>query len=88
MQSKISHIQFNVQAANLPFYKDLQKLPMWDDPFNKTLISQLPDVVAVGYPGPTTLWALEAWRTHTVVSRVSRACFIGASSSDLSSTIT
>ncbi|MCB1736457.1 MAG: VOC family protein [Gammaproteobacteria bacterium] len=23
MQSKISHIQFNVQAANLPFYKDL-----------------------------------------------------------------
>lgn len=23
MRSKISHIQFNVQAANLPFYKDL-----------------------------------------------------------------
>ena len=23
MQSKISHIQFNVRAANLPFYKDL-----------------------------------------------------------------
>jgi ABC-type glycerol-3-phosphate transport system substrate-binding protein len=45
---------------------------MWDDPFNKTLISQLPDVVAVGYPGPTTLWALEAWRTHTMAEMVNK----------------
>ncbi|MBK8836956.1 MAG: extracellular solute-binding protein [Anaerolineae bacterium] len=64
-----------VEAAGtnyMPFYKDLQKLPMWDDPFNKTLISQLPDVVAVGHPGPTTLWALESWRTHSMAEMVTK----------------
>jgi multiple sugar transport system substrate-binding protein len=64
-----------VEAAGtnyMPFYKDLQKLPMWDDPFNKTLIGQLPDVVAVGHPGPTTLWALEAWRTHTMAEMINK----------------
>lgn len=64
-----------VEAAGtnyMPFYKDLQKLPMWADEFNQTLISQLPDVVAVGYPGPTTLWALESWRTHTMAEMVNK----------------
>ena len=53
-------------------YKDLQKLPMWDDEYNKTLIGQLPDVVAIGYPGPTTLWALESWRTHMMAELVNK----------------
>lgn len=64
-----------VEAAGtnyMPFYKDLQKLPMWDDEYNKTLIGQLPDVVAIGYPGPTTLWALESWRTHMMAELVNK----------------
>lgn len=64
-----------VEAAGtnyMPFYKDLQKLPMWNDEYNQTLISQLPDVAPIGYPGPTTLWALEAWRTHSMAEMVNK----------------
>ena len=59
-------------ANYLSMYKDLAKRPMWEDPQNQLFISQLPDTHAVGYPGPTTEWALEAWRTHTMAELVSR----------------
>src|SRR5207302_7001807 len=64
-----------VEAAGtnyMPLYKDLAKKPMWQDPINQTLISELADNNAIGYPGPTTEWALEAWRTHTVTEMVDK----------------
>jgi hypothetical protein len=56
----------------MPLYKDLAKAPMWSDPINQTLLSELPDNNAIGYPGPTTEWALEAWRVHTITEMVNR----------------
>lgn len=64
-----------VEAAGtnyMPLYKDLAKAPMWSDPINQTLLSELPDNNAIGYPGPTTEWALEAWRVHTITEMVNR----------------
>jgi multiple sugar transport system substrate-binding protein len=64
-----------VEAAGtnyMPLYKDLAKAPMWQDPINQILLSELPENNAIGYPGPTTEWALEAWRTHTITEMVNR----------------
>ena len=64
-----------VEAAGtnyMPLYKDLAKKPMWQDPINQTLISELADNNAIGYPGSTTEWALEAWRTHTITEMVNK----------------
>jgi multiple sugar transport system substrate-binding protein len=64
-----------VEAAGtnyMPLYKDLAKRPMWQDPINQILIGQLADNNAIGYPGPTTEWALEAWRTHTITEMVNK----------------
>ncbi|MEP7200552.1 MAG: extracellular solute-binding protein [Chloroflexota bacterium] len=64
-----------VEAAGtnyMPLYKDLAKRPMWQDPINQILIGQLADNNAIGYPGPTTEWALEAWRVHTITEMVDK----------------
>lgn len=64
-----------VEAAGtnyMPLYKDLAKMPMWQDPINQILMSELADNNAVGYPGPTTMWSLEAWKTHTVTEMVNK----------------
>jgi multiple sugar transport system substrate-binding protein len=64
-----------VEAAGtnyMPLYKDLAKQPMWSDPVNATLMSELADNNAIGYPGPATEWALEAWRTHTITEMVDK----------------
>ncbi len=69
-----------VEAAGtnyMPLYKDLAKDKMWDDPINKILINQLAENNAIGYPGPTTEWALEAWRTHTVTEMVNKVIVEG-----------
>jgi multiple sugar transport system substrate-binding protein len=64
-----------VEAAGtnyMPLYKDLAKAPMWSDPINQTLLSELAENNAIGYPGPTTEWALEAWRVHTITEMVDK----------------
>jgi len=64
-----------VEAAGtnyMPLYKDLAKKPMWSDPINQILISELAENNAVGYPGPTTEWALEAWRTHSMAEMMNK----------------
>ena len=64
-----------VEAAGtnyMPLYKDLGKTKMWEDPTNQLFIQQLAGNNAVGYPGPTTEWALEAWRTHTVTEMMNK----------------
>jgi ABC-type glycerol-3-phosphate transport system substrate-binding protein len=66
----------------MPLYKDLAGEPMWEDPYNKILISQLPNNAAVGYPGPITQWALEAWSTHTVTEMVNKVLLEGVSPDD------
>lgn len=71
-----------VEAAGtnyMPLYKDLAKMAMWSDPVNATLMSELADNNALGYPGPTTEWALEAWRTHTVTEMVNKVIVDGMS---------
>ena len=64
-----------VEAAGtnyMPLYKDLGKAKMWEDPTNQLFIQQLAGNNAIGYPGPTTEWALEAWRTHTITEMFNR----------------
>ena len=64
-----------VEAAGtnyMPLYKDLAKKPMWSEPINQILISELAENNAVGYPGPTTEWALEAWRTHSMAEMMNK----------------
>lgn len=50
MQSKISHIQFNVQAANLPFYKDLLAFAGLQTLYDGE------DMLGVGDANETSLW--------------------------------
>ena len=50
MQSKISHIQFNVQAANLPFYKDLLAFAGLQTLYDGE------DILGVGDENETSLW--------------------------------
>ncbi len=74
-----------VEAAGsnyMPLYKDLSKEKMWEDPYNATLIGQLGNNAAIGYPGPTTQWALEAWQTHTVTEMVNKVLVEGVSPDD------
>ncbi|MCW5882346.1 MAG: extracellular solute-binding protein [Anaerolineae bacterium] len=63
----------------MPMYKDLAKEPIWQDPTNKLLIDQLASTNAVGWPGPTTDWALEAWRQHTMTEMVDKVLVEGKS---------
>ncbi|HEU5101156.1 MAG TPA: extracellular solute-binding protein [Roseiflexaceae bacterium] len=74
-----------VEAAGsnyMPLYKDLAKAPMWQDPYNAILIGQLANNAAIGYPGPTTQWALEAWQTHTITEMVNKVLVEDASPDD------
>lgn len=50
MQSKISHIQFNVQAANLPFYKDLLAFT------GLQMLHDGEDILGVGDENETSMW--------------------------------
>ena len=50
MQSKISHIQFNVQAANLPFYKDLLAFAGLQTLYDGE------DMLGVGDANATSMW--------------------------------
>jgi catechol 2,3-dioxygenase-like lactoylglutathione lyase family enzyme len=50
MQTHLGHIQFNVQAANLPFYKDLMAFLGWQP------IHADDGMLGVGGPGGTSLW--------------------------------
>ena len=50
MQSKVSHIQFNVQAANLPFYKDLLAFAGLQTLYDGE------DMLGVGDANETSLW--------------------------------
>ena len=50
MQSKVSHIQFNVQAANLPFYKDLLAFAGLQTLYDGE------DMLGVGDENETSLW--------------------------------
>src|SRR5688500_1905162 len=50
MQSELSHLQINVQAANLPFYKDLLTFMGW------TPIHEDAAMLGSGSTGPTSLW--------------------------------
>lgn len=63
----------------MPMYKDLAKEPIWQDPTNKLLIDQLATTNAVGWPGPTTDWALEAWRQHSMAEMVNKVLVEGKS---------
>ena len=50
MQTVFSHIQFNVQAANLPFYKDLMAFLGWP------VIFEGDGFVGTGGPSGGSLW--------------------------------
>jgi len=50
MQTVFSHIQFNVQAANLPFYKDLMTFLGWP------VIFEGEGFAGFGGPGGGSLW--------------------------------
>lgn len=69
-----------VEAAGtnyMPLYQDLANEPMWEDEYAGLLISQLPNNNAIGYPGPITEWALEAWRVHTITEMVNAVLIEG-----------
>lgn len=66
----------------MPLYRDLANEPMWQEEYNKLLISQLKNNNAIGYPGPITEWALEAWRVHTVTDMVNKVLVEGLSVDD------
>ena len=71
----VERVEQVMEAAGsnyMPLYKDLANAPMWQDPINQIFISQLADNNAIGYPGPTSEWALEAWRTHTITQMVNK----------------
>lgn len=64
-----------VEAAGtnfMPIYQDSGKLPMWQDPYSAIFIKMLPTVKAVGYPGPLTEWALEAYNQQVITQMVNR----------------
>ncbi len=50
MQAPIGHIQFNVRAENLPFYRDLLVFLGWN------LIGDWPAMVGVGHVDGQSLW--------------------------------
>jgi catechol 2,3-dioxygenase-like lactoylglutathione lyase family enzyme len=50
MQAPLGHIQFNVRAENLPFYRDLLDFLGWN------LIGDWPAMVGVGYVDGQSLW--------------------------------
>ena len=50
MQTHIGHIQFNVQAANVPFYKDLMSFLGWQTIF------EAEGGLGVAGPGGASLW--------------------------------
>lgn len=50
MQTHLSHIQFNVQPANLAFYKDLLTFLGWQ------VLYDVPEMLGVQGAGETSLW--------------------------------
>ena len=50
MQSHIGHIQFNVEAANLPFYRDLTAFLGWQALYDTA------EFIGVADPNGTSLW--------------------------------
>ena len=50
MQSHIGHIQFNVEAANLPFYRDLTAFLGWQTLYDTA------EFIGVADPSGTSLW--------------------------------
>lgn len=50
MQTNFGHIQFNVQAANLPFYKDLMSFLGWRE------LHADEEMLGVGGPNGSSLW--------------------------------
>jgi catechol 2,3-dioxygenase-like lactoylglutathione lyase family enzyme len=50
MQSHIGHIQFNVEAANLPFYRDLAAFLGWQTLYDTD------EFIGVADPSGTSLW--------------------------------
>lgn len=50
MKTKLGHLQFNVDAANLAFYKELGEFLGWD------VLHEGEDVVGVGSDGGSSLW--------------------------------
>ena len=58
-----------VKFGNLPVHKDAAKDPVWEDPYLKPFIEQLPYCHPRGYPGPNTTAALEV-QSQLVLSRM------------------
>ena len=50
MQSHIGHIQFNVEASNLPFYRDLTAFLGWQTLYDTA------EFIGVADPSGTSLW--------------------------------
>ena len=50
MQSHISHIQFNVEASNLPFYRDLTAFLGWQTLYDTA------EFIGVADPSSSSLW--------------------------------
>ena len=50
MQTHVSHLQINVQSANLPFYKALMAFLGW------SVLYEGEDMLGVGNGGKTSLW--------------------------------
>lgn len=53
MQSQLSHLQLNVNRANLPFYKDLLTFMGWQP------IHEDEAMLGIGNTGPTSLWFVD-----------------------------
>lgn len=57
MQTRISHMQFNVRPANLPFYRDLLAFLGWQTIFDGTLPDPLnQEMLGVGDASGASLW--------------------------------
>lgn len=50
MQTHVSHLQFNVQPGNLPFYKDLLTFLGW------SVLYEAEDMLGLGNGGQASLW--------------------------------
>jgi multiple sugar transport system substrate-binding protein len=64
-------------------YKDLTKPELWEkDPYMAVIMGSLNHAVFLGWPGPMTLWAVEAQRTHSMSQLIHRVLVEGQSVDD------
>jgi multiple sugar transport system substrate-binding protein len=74
------HLRRYYEAAGgtfLPTYRNLLNDEMWQRPHLQAVAEMIPYTYAIGYPGPTTPWALEAMDNDFIVRMLQRVLVEG-----------